>query len=129
MYDPHESDPGGSAIYRLVQPRDRFIAVSAGAGGGFRTPAFRHAGTGLELNIDCGGLGETFVQILDEQGKPLQGFLREDCDPVDLNQLSQAVTWRGRGDLSSLRGVPIRLEFFMRESRLYTFTFTGPREG
>lgn len=117
--DQHEA-----AAFRLVQPKDRFIAAVAGAQGGrFRTPLLCHSGRRLELNLDCGGLGETFAQILDEEGKPIQGFSRADCDPVDLNHLAQVVTWRGRADVGATAGHPIRLEFFMRSSKLFTFRF------
>lgn len=124
IFEPGTDRHTGS-IFRLIQPKDRFISVSADMKGGrFRTPLFRHSGKRLELNIDCGGLGETFVHILDESGNPIKGFTREDCDPVDLNQLRHVVTWHGRSDVGLTAGKPIRLEFFMRASKLYTFRFS-----
>jgi len=112
------------AAFRLVQDKDRFVGLTTCAGSGhFVTPPIRHDGHGLQLNIDCGGLGATFVAILDAAQKPIAGFGREDCDPIDLNQARHTVSWRGNADLRPLAGRPIRLEFFMRSSKLYTFRF------
>ncbi|HJN14708.1 MAG TPA: hypothetical protein QGH10_04430, partial [Armatimonadota bacterium] len=125
IFNPGEDEKVGG-IFRLVQDKDRFIALSCGPSGGWlRTPVLRHAGTRLELNVDCSGLGEVAVQVLDATGAMVPGFGREDCDRVDLNQLCHTVTWRGRSDLSALAEQPIRLEFFMRSAKLYTFRFSA----
>jgi len=121
-------DPGAelaaASIFRLIQTRDRFISASAGSPGGrFVTPPLVHQGRTLELNIDCGGLGEASLQILDAGGTPIPGFTQADCDRVDLNPLCHRMTWRGRSDLGQTAGKPIRLEFGMRASKLFTFRF------
>ena len=121
IFEPGDDRQTGS-IFRLVQDKDRFISASAGFGGGkLLTPPLIHHGNALELNVDCGSLGEAAVQILDEQGNPVEGFARDDCDRVDLNQIGQRMTWRGRGDLRKTAGRPIRLEFFMKRAKLFTF--------
>jgi len=122
-------DPGGDqatgAIFRLVQPKDRFISVSSGQGEGrFRTKLLRHTGRRLQLNLDCGGLGEAFVEIQDSDGHAIPGFSMDHADPIDLNQLAATVTWRCNPDVSALRNRPIRLAFRLRRTRLYTFQFT-----
>ncbi len=112
------------AVYRLIQTRDRFISLSSGTGeGSFVTKPLVHDGSTLKLNIDCAGLGETFVEIQDESGKAIEGFTLADCDPIDLNRLDITVTWRMSSDVSQLRGKPIRLKFQMRGSKLFTFEF------
>jgi hypothetical protein len=119
-------DRNVGAGFRIVQERDRFVGLTAGATGGrFVTPLIRHSGRCLRLNIDCGGLGETLVAILDANGTAISGFGREACDPVDLNQLRHTVTWRGNADLTRLAGQPVRLEFLMRQSKLYSFHFSA----
>lgn len=120
-YDRHVA-----SIFRTVQEKDRFVGLATDhRGGKFTTPPLSHAGRALELNIQCTGLGETFVEIQDGGGKPIPGFTRADCDPVDLNQLRHTVSWRGNSDVSKLAGKPIRLAFSMRASKLYTFRFAG----
>ncbi|MFH1008182.1 MAG: hypothetical protein V1800_11900 [Candidatus Latescibacterota bacterium] len=122
ILNPGEDNHVGG-IFRTVQIKDRFISVSAGMKGGrFVTPLLSHTGNCLQLNIDCQGLGETFVQIRDRQGRVIPGHARNDCDPVDLNQLCHTVRWRGNADLPPESSGPIQLEFFMRSARLYTFT-------
>ena len=122
-------DPGGDrgvgSIFRLVQQKDRFIGVSSGQDDGWLcTGPLRHSGRGLRLNIDCGGLGEAFVEIQDEAGSALPGFGVADCDPIDLNQLAAAVTWRSNPDVSTLRDRPVKLKFHLRRAKLYAFRFT-----
>ena len=122
-------DPGGDrgvgGIFRLVQQKDRFMSISSGQGKGwFCTKVLRHSGRRLQLNIDCGGLGEAFVEIQDAAGRPLPGFSMADSDPIDLNQLSAAVTWRNNPDVSSFQSKAVRLMFSMRRASLYTFQFT-----
>lgn len=123
IFDPGKDTQAGS-IFRLTQQHDRFISASAGSKGGrFVTPPLVHQGKTLELNIDCGGLGEASVQILDEGMNPIPGFTQADCDRVDLNPLCHPMTWRGRSDLGRTAGKPIRIEFVMRSSKLFTFRF------
>ncbi len=118
-YDRHVG-----AAFRLVQEKDRFLGLASRSRvGRFTTPPIRHGGGRLELNIDCGGLGEAFVAILDVEGRPVPGFDREDCDPIDLNQPRHIVAWRGNSNLDPLAGRPIRLQFFLRNAKLYTFCF------
>jgi len=125
MFRPGDGGCTGR-IFRLEQEKDRFIAVKAGARGGcFLTPILIHSCARLELNVDCQGLGEVVVQIRGAEGNPLAGFSCDDCDPIDLNHLSAGVSWRGKTDLRSLAGIPVRLEFFLRQARLFTFRFSG----
>lgn len=123
IFDPgHDRGVGG--IFRLVQRRDRFVAISSGQREGWLcTKLLRHSGRRLQLNIDCGGLGEAFVEIQDDAGHGIPGFSMADSDPIDLNQLAATVTWRSNPDVSRLQGQPIRLKFKLRRSNLYTFRF------
>jgi len=125
IFSPGEDEKMG-AVFRLVQDKDRFVSLSCGPSGGrFRTPLLQHTGGTLELNVDCSGLGEVVVQVLDADGRTVPGFRREDCDRVDLNQLCHTVTWKGKSNLRALAGEPMRLEFFMRAAKLYTLRFSS----
>lgn len=97
--------------------RDRYVAREAGASGGsFRTPLVKLDAAEITLNLEAPA-GEITVQILDERGKPLRGFSRKDCRPVTGDSLAGPVRWKR--PLSSLRGKPVRLEFFLKAARLY----------
>ncbi len=120
------SDQRVGGIFRLVQQKDRFISISSGLGEGwFCTKLLRHSGKRLQVNIDCGGLGEAFVQIQDDAGHNIPGFSMEDCDPIDLNHIAATVTWKNNPDVSNLQGQPIKLKFKLRRTKLYTFQFTS----
>ena len=48
--------------------------MDAGPDGGWLvTPPIEFAGPRLLLNIDCGAMGEVWVELQDETGKPLPG--------------------------------------------------------
>ena len=47
----------------------------------------------------------------------MAGFSADDCTPVRGDSLAHAVSWKQ--PLASLRGKPARLEFSLRDGRLY----------
>lgn len=97
--------------------RDRFVARQAGdRPGTLTTRPFTLQADALKLNADSRG-GEIRVQITDAVGTPLPGFRFEDCRPLAADALDAPVDW-GR-PLSTLRGRTIRLEFHIRNARLY----------
>lgn len=125
VFEPGERRDVG-AIYRFVQPRDRFIAATAGQRGGrFLTQPVHMPRTELELNIDCGGLGEASVEIRDAGGAPLPGFTHADCDRIDLNQLACPATWRGKSTLALSADRTVRLDVRLRSARLYALAARG----
>lgn len=133
--EPHGSiGPGTRNLYKIIRTRHRldgFVSADAGhRGGELVTPPMTFTGDRLELNIDCGALGETWVEIQDEAGNPLPGRRLDECDPVDLNHVRTVVTWRNKPDVGDLQGRPVRLRFKMRLSKLFAFQFvSGDRAG
>ena len=99
--------------------RDRYVAREAGAeGGSFRTPLVKLDAAELALNLEAPA-GEIEVQILDENSQPLRGFTRKDGRAVTGDSLAAPVRWKE--PLSSLRGQLVRLEFFLKQARLFSF--------
>ena len=77
--------------------------------------------------IDSGGLGTAFVEIRDAQARPIPGFGRDDCEEIGGNFVDTPVRWKGKSDLSALRGRPISLQISARAAKLYAFQFAlGP---
>jgi hypothetical protein len=112
-------------VFRLVQKRDRFIGVRADEQGGeLTTPLFVFKGARLELNMDCGGMGEAWVEIQDQKGRPIPGFAMSDFNTIDLNQLRAPCTWRENADLSKLAGQAIHLHIRLCSATLYAFRFS-----
>lgn len=128
--EPHGyTSPDAKNLYKIIRTRHRldgFVSADAGhLGGELVTPPLVFRGNRLELNVNCGALGEIWVEIQDEQGRPLPGHRLEECDPVDLNHVRIPVTWRNNPDVAALHDRPVRLRFKMRSSKLYAFQFAA----
>ena len=102
---------------------DRFVGVYADRQGTFMTPPLVFSGRQLQLNIDCGAMGEAFVELRDESNFPISGYAFSDCDPIDLNSLRHIVSWRGKTEVSRYAGKPVRLRIKLKSARLYSFQF------
>lgn len=122
-YDPEKADCGGG-IGRLVQRLDGFISADADyTGAEFTTPLIAFTGRHLQLNVDCSAMGEVWVEVLDEQNRPIAGYRMEDAVSVDRNRIAAPVAWQERDNVGELAGRPVRLHFKLRACRLYAFQF------
>ena len=114
----------GEGIFRAVQRLDGFVSVDADhRGGEFVTQPFTFAGSRLQLNAACHGLGEIWVEVQDADGRPLPGHTRTEAVSVDRNGTAQEVWWQGGPDVSSLAARPVRLHFAMSSAKLFAFQF------
>jgi len=120
-FDPHVTDMRvdvGIATLRL----DGFVAVVASEKvGRLLTKPFVLEGDNLYINATCETDGKIEVAVLDEGGKPLPGFQRECCTPIHSDGIKLPVAWRSNARLNQLRGRPVRLEFVMKRTKLYSF--------
>lgn len=99
----------------VKMPRDRYVARAAGEKTALlRTPLVVLQGSAMTLNAKASGQIE--VRLLDATGKALPG-----CDGVALrgDRLDHPVEF-GR-PLRTLAGVPVQIEFRMREAQLFGF--------
>ena len=70
------------------------------------------------------------IELLDETGKPISGFTKEDCLLIKgINSTKQMVTWKGHKDLSSLEGRAIRVKFYLQQGDLYSFWISSWETG
>jgi len=112
------------AVYLAIQRLDGFISANAPyKGGSLITPLIVFSGNRLVLNVNASALGEVRVEILGADGLPIEDLTLNDCEPIRGNHIAKIVRFRGREDLSSLAGRPIRLRFKMRSAKLYAFQF------
>ena len=115
---------GRAAYYVSVQRLDGFVSADAGYERAWLvTPPLSFKGSRLELNIDAAAMGEARIELQDEKGKSLSGFSLEDSDRVLINDTAYTAKWRGRADVSSLAGKPVRMKIVMRSARLFAFQF------
>ncbi|MXZ34533.1 MAG: hypothetical protein F4Z21_04575 [Acidobacteria bacterium] len=64
------------------------------------------------------------MAVLDEEGIQYPGFGKIDCAVFDSDSVRHAATWR-YSSLGSLKGKVIRLKFYLRNARLYSFKLRG----
>lgn len=118
MWDGHVST--GLATLR----RDGFISMRAGNTEGFLvTEKLSFDGKYFFVNADVRNADSALaIELLDEAGKPISGFTKEDCLLIKgINSTKQMVTWKGHKDLSSLEGRAIRVKFYLQQGDLYSF--------
>ena len=102
--------------------RDGFVSLDSGSPlGSLVTRPFTCRGDRILLNADA-SQGKLWVEILDPEGRPLEGFGEAEAERIRGDSLRHIAAWSGNRDISSLKGRAIRLRITMTNSKLYTFT-------
>jgi len=123
------------AVCRLR--KDRFVGQWAdGQTGYLVTRRFLLEGSGLEINCVSNlapypqpdwGIRAEILEPPDYKTqatrweKRIPGFTLEDCDNVRKDALAHKVSWKGKTDLSALKGRAVHLRFEMKKAGLYSF--------
>ncbi|MCK4785704.1 MAG: hypothetical protein KAV87_18255 [Desulfobacteraceae bacterium] len=114
----------GLATLRL----DGFASLDAGTGEGtLVTKPLSLDGTDLCVNVDAGD-GQIVVEILDAAGEPIEGFSREEAQPITGDQLRAAVSWTGRSGLRDLLGRHVKFRLFMTNAHIYSISILSRRK-
>lgn len=102
--------------------RDGFMSVQAREKEGrLITVPFLVEHKHLFLNVDVLS-GKLQVEILDEKGKPIDGFTQKDALTLaHVNSTKQSIAWKKHKDLSSLIGKIISIKFYLTNGDLYSF--------
>jgi len=53
----------------------------------------------------------------------IPGYEFADADPITQSGLDQVVSWNGSSDLGRLVGKAVKLRFYFKNSKLYSFQF------
>lgn len=105
--------------------RDRYVGREASQSAGrILTPLLILDGEAMTLNADAHA-GEVTVQVLALDGAPVPGFAKADCEVIHSDALAAPVRWTR--PLSALGGKPVRLEFFLKNARLFAFELVTRR--
>ena len=124
LHIPGHPGKHSTGIYRCSIRKDGFVSADAGySGGEFTTPSLEFEGQSLELNFDGGAGGWLKAEILNSEGRRIEGYALEDVDVMTGNSLKKPVSWNGGGEVSGLSGNPVKLRFVMRDARLYAMQF------
>jgi hypothetical protein len=113
-----------SGIGLMTLRMDGFVSLDAAdTPGVVVTKPFVLDGTRLLVNVEevSRGVKDAGIraEIQDERGTVLPGF---DVDSSEVRGMGirEGLAWKGRADLSALRGKPIRLRFVLRNVKLYS---------
>ena len=103
---------------------DGFVSVQAPlAGGEMVTKPLTFEGNELVINYSTSAAGSVQIEIQDAEGKPIEGYVLDDCPVIFGDQLERAVTWKGGADVGKLAGRPVRLRFVLKDADLYSIRF------
>jgi len=118
--DPHQPEMGIDVCLATLR-LDGFMALAAGTKTGrLMTKPFVLEGNNFYVNA-CGNKdGIITVSLLDGDGKVIPGFEHEQCVPIQEDGVKLPVKWRGE-NLNKWRGKSLRLEFVLKQSKLYSF--------
>jgi hypothetical protein len=109
--------------------RDGFASMDAEESEGtLTTRPVRFTGKHLFVNAEA-SQGELSVEVLDEAGKAIAPFTRDNCFFVTNDGTLQSVAWNGTDDLSPLVDKPVRFKFYLRTAKLYAFWVSPDRSG
>lgn len=111
-------------LMRYTLRYDGFISVFAPfEGGELVTKPLVFQGTRLLINYRTSAPGSIRCEILEPDGKPIPAFAMAECDPIIGDEIERVVSWKGRTDVDSLAGKPVRLRFEMKAADLYSLKF------
>jgi hypothetical protein len=110
--------------------RDGFASMDAhDAAGTLTTRPVSFQAKYLFVNVDSREGGELRVEILDQDGKVIQPFTREECVPLTADKTLLRVKWNGANELPKLAGRPVRFRFHLKNARLYAFWVSPDASG
>ena len=110
-------------------PGERVLFEEPESFGQMVTRPFTFWGSQLHLNASMASLaagpgpGEVRVEILRPNYKKLAGLTFNDVDPMTQSNLDHVVSWHSSSDLSALAGKTIKLRFYLKNAKLYSFQF------
>ena len=116
--------PETAAVGLATLRKDGFASLDAGNEPGIvTTHKLVNTAGPLRLNYSAPS-GSIRVEVLGDDGQPLAGYGRLDCDLLQGDSVDQPVTW---GPLTELPAgsSSIRLRFILQDASLYSFT-AGP---
>ncbi len=91
--------------------------------------------TGSRLHINCAatpvaagpGPAELRVEVLTANHRRIEGFTFDDADPITRSGQDHVVSWNGDPELSRLANRPIKLRFYFKNAKLFSFQFRTPQ--
>ena len=119
----------GASIGIASLRRDGFASMNgAGKTRTLTTRAVKFDGSYLFVNVDC-PKGELYIEVLDENGKVIAPFSKDNCKPICIDSTKQLLEWKTANDLSKLRNMPVKFRFYLTNGNLYSFWVSSNSSG
>ena len=85
--------------------------------------AFLLPGNKLKINALTQRTGHIKVELVEFDGKPIDGYSFDEADPIIGDQHWTEVMWNGKADLPVDPGTPIWLRFRLSQAKIYGLEF------
>lgn len=120
---PHGADGRRGSLCLATLKRDRWAGYTAADEGTVLTAPFSVDGRELWANADA-STGNLRAELLDEEGRVIEGFRASEALPVQGDGTRLAVRWKGRS-LEALRGRRVQIRWFLANATLYAYGVEG----
>ena len=135
---PGTSLPGVCSTGLAILRRDGFASVTdtwpagsaraiTGTPGTLTTRPVTFSGSHLFVNAQVDG--ELQVEVLDVNGRALDGFTIDRAIPVSGNGTRLPAKWNGGASLARVAGTPVRFRFTLKQARLFSFWVSRSAQG
>ena len=119
---PPSQDVQGYSTGLARLKRDRFASLNGGAKGGtVLTRPLGFADKTLHVNALTSPGGEVRVGLKTWGGEAIHGFAAGDCMRIQGDAINFPVRWKGGSDVRAAAGSHVRLEFHLKNAKLFSF--------
>ncbi len=114
----YQKFPTPGKIAWALWEEGRLAGIEAAATGEFYVQSFRPEGDQIEINARAAAGGQVVVEII-QNGLPVAGFSLNECIPLQGDNLWTPLRWKGKTDLSELRGKKIQLHVLLKQAKIF----------
>lgn len=120
---PHGADGRRGSLCLATLRRDRWAGYSAKGEGVVLTAPLLVDGRQLWANADASS-GCLRAELLDEEGRAIEGFRAEDALPVRGDGTRLFIQWKNRG-IEALEGRKVQIRWLLERATLYAYGLDG----
>lgn len=122
---PHKYPRGRWAFQTgyALWPKGRLVALEAAVRGEFATVGIMPPGRKLRINALTKRAGSILVEVVGQDGQPVEGRTFADATPIIGDQFRTPVAWKDQDDLGHKDGEFISLRFRMEKAQIFGLEF------
>ena len=110
--------------------RDGFVSMRAGRKEGYIEIKTQIPANGNYLFVNADVKGTLAVEVLDDNGQPMEGFTKKDCISMKKSdKTKQMISWEKHPGVTSLVGKTVRLKFYLNQADIYAFWISAWQTG